>query len=84
MDDQIVEMIEEYCRVARIKPATLCVRATGNSRLYTRTLRSLRMAEDVRAKLVEYIAQNPPLKDVGPEHAEFKPETPEKANRHWE
>jgi len=57
----LIHLIEKYCREAGISPATLGVRAAGNSRLYERLRRRKERDAEVAEKVRRYIAENPPV-----------------------
>ena len=58
--DELIREIEAYCRRAGISPATLCVRAVGNSRLYNRLTRGGECLPRTIARLRRYMAEHPP------------------------
>lgn len=56
----LIKLIESYCKDAGISPATLGVRAVGNSRLYDRLKRRRDRDADVADRVRQYIIENPP------------------------
>lgn len=58
--EPLIDLIESYCRESGISPATLGVRAAGNSRLYERLKRRKERDAEVAERVRKYISDNPP------------------------
>lgn len=58
----IIETIEAYCKEAGISPSTLCVRATGNGRLFDRLKRRVEQDREYASRIEAYMAENPARK----------------------
>lgn len=56
---ELISEIDSYCTKAGITPATLCVRAIGNSRFYPRLLRRIENDARVAEKIRQFISENP-------------------------
>lgn len=66
MDRQsIIREIERYSSQTALSPATITVRAVGNSRLYDRLTSGGDCTTRIAAKLIAYMEQNPPTKTEG-------------------
>ena len=64
-DQKIIEEVERYASRLGLSPSTVCVRATGNSRLLLRIARRIEQTEFDVVRLRDYMAQNPPPENAG-------------------
>ncbi len=58
-DTSIITEVETYAKSAGLSPSTVCVRATGNSRLLDRLKRRANQTETDLVRLRAYMAENP-------------------------
>lgn len=56
----IVDEVERYCKQAKIKPATLGLRALNNARFFQRLLRRREQDQRTLEALRAYMQENPP------------------------
>lgn len=59
-ENDIVAEVEQYCKQAKIKPATLGIRALNNARFFQRFLRRREQDQKTLEALRAYMQENPP------------------------
>lgn len=59
-DEKILAEVEAYCSKMGLSPSTVCVRATGNSRLMDRIRRRLDQLDTDIERLRVFMIENPP------------------------
>lgn len=58
-EKNLLNELREYCRLAGLKPSTVCVRALGDSRFVARHERRLVQMQKDADRLRAYMAANP-------------------------
>ena len=58
-EPDIIAEIDAYCEATGLKPSTVCVRATGSSRLYDRLKRRAEQTHSDAERVRAFIAANP-------------------------
>jgi len=59
VEEQVIAEVEAYSRQRGLSPSTVCVRATGNSRLLARMRNRAKQTADDVTRLRRYMACNP-------------------------
>nr|WP_111299410.1 hypothetical protein [Paracoccus saliphilus] len=57
---QIIQQIADHAEKTGLSPSTITGRAVNNSRLYSRLINGGDCTTQIAAKLVAYMAENPP------------------------
>ncbi|TFL16411.1 hypothetical protein [Jannaschia formosa] len=68
-EPDIISEIEAYCAATKLKPSTVCVRATGSSRLIARLKRRAEQNAKDAKRIREFIAANPPPPEASRDEA---------------
>jgi len=61
--DEIITEIAAYAKATGLSASTVCVRATGNSRLMERLERRRNQTEEDAKRITAFMADNPPSKE---------------------
>lgn len=68
-EQTLIKEIEDFAKAHNLKPSTVCVRATENSRLYERLKRRAQQTEEDARRLREYMARYNAENAVGQDRA---------------